>query len=111
MTEQKARALFEPLMDRLLERRGVTTGTGFGSNAGLRVGGKIFAMVSQGGLVVKLPRARVEALVERGQGVRFDAGRGRPMSEWVVISPSRAKLWEPLVEEAFAFVGPKARAK
>src|SRR5262245_55112081 len=93
-------------MDRLLERRGVTSGTGFGSNPGLRVGGKIFAMVSQGGLVVKLPRDRVSALVQSGNGARFDPGRGRLMNEWVVVPTSRKALWEPLVDEAFAFVSP-----
>ena len=107
MTASKARALFEPLMEKLLDRPGVTSGTGFGSNPGLRVGGKIFSMVSQGGLVVKLPRERVSALVETGTGARFDAGRGRLMSEWVVVPATRKALWEPLVEEAFSFVSLK----
>ena len=111
MTTSKAGALFEPLMDRLLERRGVTSGTGFGSNPGLRVGGKIFAMVSQGGLVLKLPRDRVGELVETGRGTHFDAGRGRAMKEWVVVPPSRARLWEKLVEEAFVFAKENARAR
>jgi hypothetical protein len=98
-------------MNRLLERRGVTSGTGFGSNPGVRVGGKIFAMVSKGGLVVKLPRARVAELVEKGKGTRFDPGHGRLMKEWLVVSTSQAKLWQLLIEEAFAYVKPLERAK
>ena len=47
------------------------SGKGFGSDA-LKVRGKIFAMLSQGRLVVKLPRQRVDALVASGDGERFD---------------------------------------
>jgi hypothetical protein len=74
----------------------------FGSNA-LKVNGKIFAMMSQGTLVVKLPRARVDALVEAAAGTRFDPGHGRLMKEWLAISaPTRA--WGDLVREAHDFV-------
>ena len=54
-------------------------GKGFGSEA-LKTRGRIFAMLSQGTLVVKLPKARVDALVDAGEGHRFDPrhdGRGR----------------------------------
>jgi hypothetical protein len=74
----------------------------FGSNA-LKVNGKIFAMMSQGTLVVKLPRARVDELVAAASGTRFDPGRGRLMKEWLAISaPTRA--WGALVREAHDFV-------
>src|SRR5579863_8162496 len=47
-------------------------GTGFGSGA-LKTDGKIFAMISSKGVfVVKLPKARVDALVAKGAGERFD---------------------------------------
>ncbi|MGH2409571.1 MAG: hypothetical protein ACRDGS_04280, partial [Chloroflexota bacterium] len=55
----------------------------FGSTE-LKVKGKIFAMLSQGRLVVKIPRTRVDALVASGDGERFDPRRdGRLMKEWV----------------------------
>jgi hypothetical protein len=74
----------------------------FGSNA-LKVNEKIFAMMAQGTLVVKLPRARVDELVDAGSGTRFDPGHGRLMKEWLAVS-APTKLWAPLVREAHDFV-------
>jgi uncharacterized protein YndB with AHSA1/START domain len=75
----------------------------FGSNA-LKVNGKIFAMLVRGALVVKLPKARVAALIASGIGGHFDAGKGRPMKEWVTILATTAQ-WAPLAREAREFVG------
>jgi hypothetical protein len=46
---------FERLAARFLADPTVDQGTGFGSNPGLRVGSKIFAMLRNSDLVVKLP--------------------------------------------------------
>jgi TfoX/Sxy family transcriptional regulator of competence genes len=74
----------------------------FGSN-GLKVDGKIFAMLVRGSLVLKLPREVVEALVASGRGEPFETGGGRVMKEWVVIRDVQAK-WLELAREAHAFV-------
>jgi hypothetical protein len=71
---------------------------------GLKVGGKIFAMLVRGNLVVKLPKARVDALLAAGKAERFDPGHGRLMKEWAVILPG-AGDWLALAREARAFVG------
>lgn len=76
---------------------------GFGSHA-LRVRGKIFAMVVRGHLVVKLPRTRVDALVDAGDGIRFDANKGKPMKEWLSLDAASTIDWELLAREALAFV-------
>lgn len=77
----------------------------FGS-AALKVHDKIFAMVSSDGhFVVKLPKARVDALVGEGAGQRFDANRGRPMSEWLAVQSESAEDWLKLAREALDFVG------
>jgi hypothetical protein len=100
---------FASIAERELEARGVSTGTGFGTNPGLRISGKIFAMILRGELVVKLPKDRVAELSAAGVGAPFDAGKGRPMKEWLAVPPAQGRRWPALVEEARAFVGPPSR--
>ncbi|WP_235022302.1 TfoX/Sxy family protein [Amycolatopsis alkalitolerans] len=80
-----------------------STGGRFGSHA-LRVRGKIFAMFVRGRLVVKLPKSRVDELVEVGEGIRFDANKGTPMKEWLALAPESELAWHPVAEEAMLFV-------
>ena len=96
--------IWEPIAKQQLTGRDVTTGTGFGTNEGLRVSGKIFAMLVHGELVVKLPRDRVDDLVDTGLARRFDAGKGRPMKEWASVPANASRRWRGLVEEAKLFV-------
>ena len=78
-------------------------GKGFGS-AGLKVNGKLFALMSsQGKLVAKLPRRRVDALVSSGRAEHFDPGHGRLMKEWVAVDRGGAS-WVDLAREAYRFV-------
>ncbi|HXT37701.1 MAG TPA: TfoX/Sxy family protein [Chloroflexota bacterium] len=80
----------------------------FGSTE-LKVKGKIFAMLNKGRLVVKIPRARVDALIAAGQGERFDPRHdGRLMKEWIVIEPTAREEWLPLAREAMEFVASKS---
>jgi hypothetical protein len=100
---------FRRIADRVLADPAVRPGTGFGAAPGLRVDGKIFAMLVRGALVVKLPRDRVDALIEAGTGTRFDPGHGRLMREWVAVLAGAEPAWESLVDEALAFVRTAAR--
>jgi TfoX/Sxy family transcriptional regulator of competence genes len=84
----------------------VTLGKLFAS-VGLRVDNKIFAMVSRGRLVVKLPKARVDELVAQGVAERFDPGHGRIMKEWAVFAGTKPS-WERLAREAYRYVGGSA---
>src|SRR5262245_27593712 len=97
--------IWGPIAKAELATRGVSVGTGFGKNEGLRIGGKIFAMLVRGELVVKLPKDRVDELVDAGVAVRFDGGKGRPMKEWASIEPGASRRWRGLVDEARTFVG------
>jgi TfoX/Sxy family transcriptional regulator of competence genes len=74
---------------------------GFGSSA-LTASGKIFAMLSSGRLVVKLPRDRVAELIRTGSGEGYHAGKGRPMKEWLAVLDEES--WGSLAREAYEFV-------
>jgi hypothetical protein len=76
---------------------------GFGSSA-LRVDGRIFAMVSRGRLVLKMPAAMVTALIADGTGGPFDAGKGRPMREWISLEPGTESRWLDLATQALEYV-------
>ena len=76
----------------------------FGAGA-LKSGRKIFAMLVSGSLVLKLPKKRVDALVDAGRGTRFDANKGTPMKEWIVLDDSHSDAeWLELAREARVFV-------
>jgi TfoX/Sxy family transcriptional regulator of competence genes len=75
----------------------------FGSTA-LTVNGSIFAMLTRGELVVKLPADRVADLVDAGAGKPFESGKGRPMREWVVVAGDDPHEWYELAREALRFV-------
>jgi hypothetical protein len=79
-------------------------GKGFGAN-GLKVHGKNFTLFVRGKLVLKLPKARVDAIVAAGEGERFDPRKnGQQMKEWVVLGPMLDDDWLALAREAHAFV-------
>lgn len=91
-------------------KRGVSaeSGRGFGSSA-LKIGNRIFAMLASGDqFVVKLPRQRVDALLEAGAGMRFDPRRnGKLMKEWLVVGSGLEARWLPLAQEAYEFAKTK----
>ena len=106
MTKLSPQERFDELVAEFVAIKGVTPPgetAGFGSGA-LRIDGKIFAMFVRGRLVVKLPKVRVDELVEAGEGDRFDANKGTPMKEWLSLDPASRLAWRPLIQEAFAFV-------
>ena len=104
-TESHA-AFFESLCDEYAGMSGVTVpdgGSGFGSNA-IKINKSIFAMMVDGRLIVKLPAERVAELISSGDGLPFDAGKGKPMKEWVGLTVGADDCRE-LVAEAMTYVG------
>jgi TfoX/Sxy family transcriptional regulator of competence genes len=75
----------------------------FSSKSVLNVNGKIFAMLVNGNLVVKLPKQRVVELVAADMGEPFNPGHGRVMKEWIAVPPG-ATDWIALAKEAYGFV-------
>jgi hypothetical protein len=98
------RARFAPVIDALTKHRDVALEPGWGSgNFTLKVGGKIFAILSEDRFVAKLPKARVDELVSQKLGTRFDPRKnGRVMKEWIVVA--RGARWLELAHEAYRFV-------
>lgn len=100
---------FAEVVQALSKEPGVTFGQPgakktFGHSA-LKVHDKIFAMVSsKGDFVVKLPKARVDALEATGVGKRLEAGKGSPMKEWLAVDSSSSQDWLELAHEALNFV-------
>ena len=72
----------------------------------LRVGKEFLALVDYkgSGLVVKLPKARVEELIASGAGQPF-APAGRVFKEWVSVPKPDRRTWRSLLLEGVAFVG------
>ncbi len=94
---------FAAVVATLEGERGISTGRMFGSD-GLKVGTQVFAMQVKGHLVVKLRAERAEALRLKGLAEAFDPGHGRPMKQWVAVSPKARVDWVALSREALAFV-------
>jgi hypothetical protein len=96
---------FAAVVTALVGMRDVTRESrqGFGSGA-LKVKGKIFAMMTpRAEFVVKIPKARVDTLVNDGIGERFEPGPGRVMREWLALE-RHPELWSNLAKEAYEFV-------
>jgi hypothetical protein len=95
-----------------LQVAGVTAGTGFGRSVGLRISGKVYALLTpDSALVLKLPKERVDTLVESGAGERWGPGTKRVMKEWVAVPVAEAESWPELVEEARRYVASASEAE
>ena len=71
----------------------------------LRVHGEFLAMPHHNGpgLVVKLPRERVAALIAEGRGQSF-APAGRVFREWLHVPAFDPQFWTDLLSEGIVFV-------
>lgn len=102
---ESASSVLAPLVRAFASEPSVTAPDGssakFGGR-GLRVREKIFAMEVGGALVLKLPAARVDALVKANRATRLTM-RGRAMKEWAVLACEPDAAIE-LAREALVFV-------
>ena len=110
MPPASAEERYATIVKALARRPGVTQESpergskGFGSSGQLKLNNRIFAMLVRGSLVVKLPKTRVDDLVDSGQADRFDPRRnGRLMKEWAAIAASSKVEWLTLAKEALAY--------
>jgi hypothetical protein len=75
------------------------------SAEGLSVKGALFAFLEGDDLVVELPFARSNDLVERGIAKKFSV-EGQKARDWVRVSDQQ--LWPELARESHEFVGEPA---
>ncbi len=61
-------------------------------------------MLVRGDLVVKLASGRVAELIAAGDGGPFDAGKGKPMAEWLTVPRDSRLEWLAIADEARRFV-------
>lgn len=95
--------LFKPVIEAFRGDRDVSQARMFGA-VGLKVAGKVFAMLVKGQLVVKLPNQRVESIVASKKGAYFDPGHGKLMKEWAAVRADRRSQWVKLAMEARDYV-------
>lgn len=82
----------------------------FGSNA-LRVNGRIYAALTRRHhLLLKLPPARVAALLKAKRAERMESG-GRVMHGWITLKADDAGEWIALSDQARAFVATDTKPK
>lgn len=99
--------VFWELIDELqLEDDRIEVGTIMGGRCA-RVAGEFLALVDYkgSGLVIKLPRVRVDELIAAGVGQPF-APAGRVFREWVSVPQRDRRRWRALLREGVAFVAP-----
>jgi hypothetical protein len=95
--------LLLPILGAFAEDKDVTVGRVLSAN-GLKVGGKLFAGISKGRLLIKLPAEEVASLVASKLGASFATGGDRVMKEWVTIGVERRDAWIELARRAKRFV-------
>ena len=62
-------------------------------------------------MLVKLPEDRVSALIADGTGIPFDANKGRPMREWMLVPTASLDRWPAIAHEALTFAQAPLKAK
>jgi hypothetical protein len=100
--------IFDVAARRLVEEHAAVEQGRILYSTGLKTGGKFFGFVTRGELVVKLPAERVDELVSSGAGLPFDAGKGRPMREWVRLRPADEVACAAHLRDARRFVAAQA---
>ena len=103
MADDDPTRFFWDLVAPLLATDGVEEGTLMGMPC-LRLEGSFFGTCDRrtGDLIVKLPRERVDELIDDGVGQPF-APAGRVFKEWVLVSERDERAWDDLLDEALRF--------
>ena len=100
MSESQApEDIFASIARNYAGRPDIQLGTGFGDGPALRASGELFAALSDGALVVRLPPPRCAMLVDAGEG-RLMTEDGQTLEDWFVVDSDDAAEWLAFVTEA-----------
>lgn len=104
MTDETGCTFYQKMTQPLVEEGIVERGTIMGFPC-LRLNGVFVASEDHrtGDLIVKLPKERVNELVEQGTGMPF-APAGRTFREWIVITNRNIHHWQSFLDEALKYV-------
>jgi hypothetical protein len=94
---------FAHIADSLRGEPGLQAGTGFSTDSGLRSDGKLFAMLRDGRLVVRLPGSRADELVGADAAARFYGVQNARLAQWVALSYSEPESWLVPANEALRY--------
>lgn len=89
---------YAKLAGHFLKNAAVTQSDKFGK--GLRLDGKVFAMLVKGELVVKLSEDDVSTLLRQKKGKPFKHGQ-KVMKEWLAIEADKTAGWLQFAKKAF----------
>lgn len=106
MPQTDERLFWELIEELQLEDPRVEEGTIMGGRC-VRVAGEFLGLVDYkgSGLVVKLPRARVQQLIDDGVGRPFAPAK-KVFAEWVSVPERDRRRWRALIRESRDFVAP-----
>jgi len=94
---------FAQIVTRLASEPGIQQGTGFSADPGLRADGKLFAMLRDSELVLRLAATHADQLVRSRRAARFyPLGHAR-LAQWVAVPASQAEIWLQTTEDALAY--------
>ncbi len=104
MTNQDPTAFFWDIATPLLFQDGIEKSTMFG-NPCIRINTQFSCMADHrtGGMIIKLPAKRVQAIIAAGHGNPV-APSGRTFKEWVEITTRDSAQWEALIQDSLRFV-------
>ena len=108
VAEKKERPWLGALLAALRSWRGATVQEKEGGGASFRVGKKIFAFTRPEGIAMKLPEARIRALMAHRNAEFLTMGQ-RTLREWMLLRVERSVTNEDraLLREAMEFVAGK----
>lgn len=95
--------LLQPIQQAFAEDGEVRVGRALSTN-GLMVKGKLFAAISKGRLLIKLPKDEIAKLIAEKRGAPFSIG-SRIMKEWATIGVKDQHTWFDIARQAREFVG------